>query len=63
MFVKAGYTFLACCWLVSSQAAPATAGASTATVPEQAYSALQWRSIGPYRGGRAVAVVGVPGSP
>lgn len=26
-------------------------------------SALHWRSIGPYRGGRAVAVAGVPGDP
>jgi photosystem II stability/assembly factor-like uncharacterized protein len=28
-----------------------------------AYSGLQWRQIGPFRGGRAVAVAGVPGSP
>jgi photosystem II stability/assembly factor-like uncharacterized protein len=34
-----------------------------AAPPESAYSGLQWRSIGPYRGGRAVAVTGVPGSP
>jgi len=27
------------------------------------YSALKWRSIGPYRGGRSAAVTGVPGSP
>ncbi len=63
MFAKTGYTLLACCWLVSSHAAPATAGPSEATVPEQAFNALEWRSIGPYRGGRAVAVAGVPGSP
>jgi len=31
--------------------------------PDSAFSALQWRSIGPFRGGRAVAVAGVPGSP
>ena len=37
-------------------------GASAAP-PESAYSALQWRGIGPFRGGRAVAVAGVPGSP
>ncbi|MEA3138745.1 MAG: hypothetical protein QOK23_914 [Gammaproteobacteria bacterium] len=30
---------------------------------ESAYGALQWRGIGPFRGGRAVAVAGVPGSP
>ena len=34
------------------------------TLPaESAFSALQWRGIGPFRGGRAVAVAGVPGSP
>src|SRR5580658_7873444 len=37
--------------------------ASSALPPESAYSALQWRVIGPFRGGRAVAVAGVPGSP
>ena len=36
---------------------------SGAAPQESAYSALQWRGIGPFRGGRAVAVAGVPGSP
>ncbi len=27
------------------------------------YSAMQWRSIGPYRGGRSCAVTGIPGKP
>jgi photosystem II stability/assembly factor-like uncharacterized protein len=35
----------------------------SAAPPESAYSALHWREIGPFRGGRAVAVAGVPGSP
>jgi photosystem II stability/assembly factor-like uncharacterized protein len=30
---------------------------------QSAYNELKWRSIGPFRGGRAVAVAGVPGSP
>jgi photosystem II stability/assembly factor-like uncharacterized protein len=37
--------------------------ASSALPSASAYSALKWRSIGPFRGGRAVAVAGVPGSP
>ncbi len=37
-------------------AAPASAGASYLT-------SLHWRSIGPFRGGRALAVTGVPGQP
>jgi photosystem II stability/assembly factor-like uncharacterized protein len=30
---------------------------------EKIYSSLQWRSIGPFRGGRSAAVTGVPGKP
>lgn len=30
---------------------------------EKLYNALEWRSIGPYRGGRSAAVTGVPGKP
>jgi photosystem II stability/assembly factor-like uncharacterized protein len=41
----------------------ATTVAADATVPDQAFNALQWRSIGPFRGGRAVTVTGVPGAP
>jgi photosystem II stability/assembly factor-like uncharacterized protein len=31
------------------------------TIPPQAFSALEWRFIGPFRGGRVVAVAGVAG--
>ncbi len=30
---------------------------------EKTYNGLEWRSIGPYRGGRSAAVTGVPGKP
>ncbi len=46
--------------------AAATSAAQTApTVPVDPsfIKAMQWRSIGPYRGGRALAVAGVPGNP
>jgi photosystem II stability/assembly factor-like uncharacterized protein len=33
------------------------------TYSEQLYNSLQWRSIGPFRGGRSTAVTGVPGKP
>ncbi len=39
------------------------AKAPTLTFDEKYYNALEWRSIGPYRGGRAAAVTGVPGKP
>jgi photosystem II stability/assembly factor-like uncharacterized protein len=49
-------------------AVPATPAASTkatgpASVDEALYKAMHWRGIGPYRGGRALAVTGVPGEP
>ena len=35
--------------------------ANSQGVPPEMFGALQWRSIGPFRGGRTVAVSGVPG--
>ena len=37
--------------------------AQETTYDEALYSALEYRSIGPYRGGRSAAVAGVPGDP
>src|SRR5689334_9222173 len=39
----------------------ALAAISAETIPSFLYSQLQWRNIGPFRGGRVVAVSGVPG--
>jgi photosystem II stability/assembly factor-like uncharacterized protein len=47
---------------VGSGAAPAPAAATAeGAVNPSLFRALQWRGIGPYRGGRALAVAGVPG--
>ncbi|RRQ49888.1 glycosyl hydrolase [Maribacter algicola] len=35
----------------------------TVSYPEELYSSLEYRGIGPYRGGRSAAVTGVPGEP
>src|SRR5207248_10280599 len=35
--------------------------ARSQTIPPSAYGALRWRLIGPHRGGRVLAVAGVPG--
>src|SRR5260221_10588766 len=49
--------------------APITAGLLTRVVAQQGriepslYSALKWRMIGPFRGGRVNGVTGVPGQP
>ena len=41
----------------------ATIAAAATTVDPALFGALKWRSIGPYRGGRALAVAGIPGDP
>lgn len=41
----------------------ATHGAETKTPAQSLMSKLQWRSIGPYIGGRVVAIAGVPSDP
>ena len=46
---------------VAKTAAPAPAGPSAFPVNESLFKALQWRGIGPYRGGRALAVTGIAG--
>ncbi len=35
----------------------------TVSFDERYYNSLEWRGIGPYRGGRSAAVTGVPGKP
>jgi photosystem II stability/assembly factor-like uncharacterized protein len=48
----------------AAAAAPTrTAPAPTATVNPNLFSDLRWRLIGPFRGGRSLAVTGVPGNP
>jgi photosystem II stability/assembly factor-like uncharacterized protein len=37
--------------------------ARSQTIPLSAYGAMRWRLIGPHRGGRVLAVAGVPGDP
>ena len=37
------------------------AASATSTVDGKLFDALAWRGIGPYRGGRALAVAGIPG--
>jgi photosystem II stability/assembly factor-like uncharacterized protein len=44
-----------------TDAAPAASPAAAVPVNPTLFGALRWRSIGPYRGGRALAVAGIPG--
>jgi photosystem II stability/assembly factor-like uncharacterized protein len=63
----AGRRFVAALILLLSLAAAVLvaqggAGAGTAAVPESRFSALHWRLVGPFRGGWATAVAGIPGN-
>jgi len=50
-----------CGAILGPAAAPAQ---STGTpVPDAAYAALRWRLVGPFRGGRALVIEGIPGDP
>ena len=49
------YRILACVFLIA-------VSASAQSVPAELYNSLKWRLIGPFRGGRAVAVSGIPGN-
>ena len=49
--------------ILSFSALAAQSESSTPVVPDNFYSALQWRCIGPHRGGRVLAVSGVRGEP
>src|SRR6266567_5802374 len=55
--------------LVTALVAPFAAGLLTRVIAQQGriepsmYSALKWRMIGPFRGGRVNGVTGVPGQP
>jgi len=40
----------------------ATIALAAETIPLELYNGLKWRLIGPFRGGRAVAVAGIPGN-
>ncbi len=48
--------------LVGAYAVLSLASAAAQTVSPDLFSSLKWRLIGPFRGGRAVAVAGIPGN-
>ncbi len=49
-------------WLATLISLIVLASAAAQTVPSEFYSGLKWRLIGPFRGGRVVAVAGLPGN-
>ena len=49
--------------LVLAIALATTARAREESIPQRAYGDLHWRLLGPFRGGWATAVTGIPGDP
>lgn len=52
-----------CLLLIGALSLPEAQAQSSADFDESLYQAMEFRSIGPYRGGRSAAVTGVPGQP
>ncbi len=50
-------------YAIEAPAPVPSAGQTAFPVNQSLFQALQWRGIGPYRGGRALAVTGIPGDP
>ena len=46
-----------------AQTTPKESLGKAAAVDEALFGAMKWRQVGPFRGGRALAVTGVPGEP
>src|SRR5258708_1511726 len=42
---------------------PAQPAVASGQVEEKLFSAMRWRQVGPFRGGRVLAVTGIPGEP
>jgi photosystem II stability/assembly factor-like uncharacterized protein len=46
-----------------AQAKPPVSAPAPGTIDEKLFNRIQWRQIGPFRGGRALAIEGIPGDP
>jgi photosystem II stability/assembly factor-like uncharacterized protein len=58
--ILAGLVFICS---VSFAATPSPSPTPAGAIDEKLFKAMQWRQIGPFRGGRALAIEGVPGEP
>lgn len=62
-FFTAGILLLACSLIPLIAEAQRRGSPSSKTYPETLYSSMEYRLVGPFRGGRSAAVTGVPGKP
>jgi photosystem II stability/assembly factor-like uncharacterized protein len=54
---------LSLCGLTAFAADPSPTPAPAGTIDEKLFRGMQWRQVGPFRGGRALAIEGVPNEP
>lgn len=54
---------LFCADVQAQKKGTSTPAKATVAFDEKLYNAMEWRSIGPFRGGRSAAATGVPGKP
>src|SRR5689334_3757239 len=47
----------------SGAATPSPTPTAPGAIDEKLYNGMRWRQVGPFRGGRALAIEGVPGEP
>jgi len=58
--IFAGFVFA---FSISFAASPSSSPTPVGAVDEKLFKGMQWRQIGPFRGGRALTIEGVPGEP
>ncbi|NQZ43104.1 MAG: glycosyl hydrolase [Flavobacteriaceae bacterium] len=63
LFARVGMLLLATSFFAISGNAQRRKTQASPTVPSELYSSLEYRLVGPFRGGRSAAVTGVPGQP
>ena len=66
MISRFSVLLLGCCCFASVgliHAAPNPSASPMPQVDAKLFSGMQWRQVGPFRGGRALAIEGVPGEP
>src|SRR5437763_17219353 len=57
------FRFVFLCALAARAADPSPSPVAPGTIDEKLFRGMQWRQVGPFRGGRALAVEGIPNEP
>ncbi|PYJ88283.1 MAG: glycosyl hydrolase, partial [Verrucomicrobia bacterium] len=57
------FVFVFLCALAARAADPSPTPVAPGTIDEKLFRGMQWRQVGPFRGGRALAIEGIPNEP